>query len=115
MNAALGPPLVRRSTARETATMRKLRAELFGLGSAVTEEVLAAFLLPAKRARIFGDRVTSQARIPQTCWDAPNTTLAAAMDSETDRLERELPTLRKVRATLFKPVGAENNYQPPWA
>jgi hypothetical protein len=36
-------------------------------------------------------------------WDAPDTTLAAAIGSEIDRLEREAATLRKLRASLFEP------------
>ena len=34
-------------------------------------------------------------------WDASDMTLATAIDSEIDRLEREAATLRKMRAGLF--------------
>jgi hypothetical protein len=34
-------------------------------------------------------------------WDASDMTLATAIDSETDRPEREAATLRKLRAGLF--------------
>jgi hypothetical protein len=34
-------------------------------------------------------------------WDASDVTLATAIDSEIDRLGRELATLRKLRAGLF--------------
>jgi ribosome-associated translation inhibitor RaiA len=34
-------------------------------------------------------------------WDASDETLATAIDSEIDRLEREAATLRKMRAGLF--------------
>ena len=38
-------------------------------------------------------------------WDAPNTTLAAAIGSEIDRLECVAATLRKMRAELFEGDG----------
>jgi hypothetical protein len=35
-------------------------------------------------------------------WEAPDTTLAAAIDSEIGRLESEASTLRKLRGSLFE-------------
>jgi ribosome-associated translation inhibitor RaiA len=35
-------------------------------------------------------------------WDASDETLATAIDSEIDRLEREAATLRKLRVDLFE-------------
>jgi hypothetical protein len=34
-------------------------------------------------------------------WDAPGSTLAAAVEEEIDRLDREAATLRMLRADLF--------------
>jgi hypothetical protein len=38
-------------------------------------------------------------------WDAPDSTLAAAIGSEIDRLRLEAETLRKLRASLFDGEG----------
>jgi hypothetical protein len=38
-------------------------------------------------------------------WEAPDPTLAATIDSEIDRLEREAAVLRKLRADLFDGDG----------
>jgi hypothetical protein len=38
-------------------------------------------------------------------WEAPDPTLAAAIDSEVDRIEREAATLRQMRAGLFEGDG----------
>jgi hypothetical protein len=38
-------------------------------------------------------------------WEAPDATLAAAIDSEIDRLAREAAALRKLRASVFEGDG----------
>jgi hypothetical protein len=43
-------------------------------------------------------------------WDAPDTILAAAIDSKFDRLEREAATLRNMRAELFEGGGRREQY-----
>jgi hypothetical protein len=55
----------------------------------------------AKRQCLIGDGAAPQAEFRKIGWDASDETLATAIDSEIDRLEREAATLRKLRVDLF--------------